>query len=240
MFKKRCEQLELMDDLALSSDALIKNLDELSYVNRWLGGKRALLTAVNKIYQKYHHYFKRNVPSLVDIGCGSGDLLRSLQCWSQRKRCNIALNGIDANAFTLRYAEEKSKHYPEIRYEAGNIFSSAFTEQRFDIVTLNSVCHHFTDTELSALLQQLRAQTNLAIIINDFHRHWLAYYSIICLTRLLPCSYLIKYDAPLSVLRAFRKRELIELLATVPDVRVQIRWKWAFRWQVIIWCQSPL
>jgi hypothetical protein len=46
----------------------------------------------------------------------------------------------------------------------------------------------------------------------------------------------VKYDAPLSVLRAFKKRELISVLAQAGVEKYSLKWKWAFRWQLVIEC----
>lgn len=97
-------------------------------------------------------------------------------------------------------------------------------------------CHHFEDDVLIDFLKQLRKQTRVAIIINDIHRHWFAYYSIKYLTGLFSKSYMVKYDAQLSVLRAFKKNELQLLIRKAGFDRFNIRWKWAFRFQVILWC----
>ncbi len=106
---------------------------------------------------------------------------------------------------------------------------------RFDIVCLNTFCHHLSDTDLIKLLKQLEIQTSTAIIVNDLHRHWIAYLSITWISRLLNFSYLAKHDGPLSVLRAFRKRELIDLIKLADFNCYRIRWRWAFRWEVILW-----
>jgi hypothetical protein len=81
---------------------------------------------------------------------------------------------------------------------------------------------------------QLKHQAQLAIIINDIHRHPLAYYSIKWLTYFFSRSYLVKNDAPLSVLRAFRRSELKNLFKAAGFLRYQLRWQWAFRWQAIL------
>jgi hypothetical protein len=83
--------------------------------------------------------------------------------------------------------------------------------------------------------QQLYRQANQAVIINDLHRHPLAYYSIKWITRLFSGSYLVKNDAPLSVLRAFRKPELEEILDKCNIKKYALRWQWAFRWQLIMY-----
>ena len=56
----------------------------------------------------------------------------------------------------------------------------------------------------------------------------------VILTRLFSRSYLVKHDAPLSVLRGFKKKELEELLNKAGILNYTIHWKWAFRWLVIV------
>jgi hypothetical protein len=75
----------------------------------------------------------------------------------------------------------------------------------------------------------------VGFIINDIHRHWLAYYSIKLLTRIFSRSMMVRFDAPLSVLRAFRKKELEVILRNAGISNFKIKWMWAFRWQVIVY-----
>ena len=70
--------------------------------------------------------------------------------------------------------------------------------------------------------------------IADLHRHPLAYYSIKWLTGLFSKSYLVKNDAPLSVLRGFSRKEWESLLTKAGIKNYSIRWKWAFRWLIIV------
>jgi hypothetical protein len=85
------------------------------------------------------------------------------------------------------------------------------------------------------ILRQLKEQARKAVIINDLHRHPLAYYSIRWLTKLLSQSEMVKYDAPLSVLRGFSRNEWLDLLREAGISRFSLKWKWAFRWQLIIY-----
>jgi hypothetical protein len=79
----------------------------------------------------------------------------------------------------------------------------------------------------------LKHQVRIGIVINDIHRHWLAYYSIKLLTRLFSKSAMVKFDAPLSVLRAFSRQELSDILHQAGIRHFQLSWKWAFRWQAV-------
>jgi hypothetical protein len=84
------------------------------------------------------------------------------------------------------------------------------------------------------MFRQLHRQAGIAVIINDLHRHWLAYHSIKLLTRFFSDSYLVKNDAPLSVWRAFQRNELKRLVEEAGIDRYSLRWMWAFRWQLLL------
>jgi ubiquinone/menaquinone biosynthesis C-methylase UbiE len=155
--------------------------------------------------------------------------------WAQRQQLKVALTGIDANDFMVNYAREKCGGYPNIRIVQENIYRPDFQKRRFDVIICSLFCHHFTSEELETMWQQLYRQADRAVIINDLHRHPLAYYSIKWLTKLFSGSYLVKNDAPLSVLRAFRKSEIKEILTKSDINKYQLRWQWAFRWQLIMY-----
>jgi 2-polyprenyl-3-methyl-5-hydroxy-6-metoxy-1,4-benzoquinol methylase len=145
------------------------------------------------------------------------------------------LTGFDANSFIIQYARDNSHKFPEIQYRDENIFSENFKKTKFDIVNATLFLHHFTNEELKEILTSLKRQTKYAIIINDLHRHWLAYHSIKILTQLFSKSSMVKYDSKLSVRRGFRKKELEDLIKGVGFRKFSIKWKWAFRYQIILW-----
>ncbi len=222
---------ELMDDLTLATDALRQNLDELEAINTWLGGYVPVTAGLGLLRPDW----PRGRPlRLADVGCGGGDTLRAVAAWARRHGLAVELIGIDANAFMIDYARQKCAAWPEITFQQLDIFAEAFRGQSFDVVTCSLFCHHFADEALAGLLSQVVSQARLSVVINDLHRHPLAYYSIRWLTRLLGGSYLVQHDAPLSVARAFRRAELLALCARA-RVRVQrLRWRWAFRWELVL------
>ncbi|SDY43759.1 methyltransferase domain-containing protein [Hymenobacter psychrophilus] len=229
--RARSEQEELMDDLTLASDELRQNLDELETVNTWLGGYAPVLDALERL----RPYFPAGRPLRVaDLGSGGGDTLRQIARWARRRRVPVELVGIDANAFMLDYAAAKAQAYPEISFQQADIFAPDFARQPFDVLTASLFCHHFSDEQLVQMLAQWHRQAGLAVIVNDLHRHPLAYHSIRWLTRLLGGSRLVQHDAPLSVARAFTRPELEALLARAGIINYTLRWRWAFRWQLII------
>ena len=232
MFEKRSEETELMDDLQLSNDDLRRNLDELETINYWLGGHKVVLQALQKLLTNLQ---KLNRPiTIADVGCGGGDMLREIAKWGKKQGLEMKLTGVDANAFMLHYAAPKCSKFPNINFQQTDIFSPEFQQQKFDVLTCSLFCHHFSDGSLIQLLKQLYNQSGTAVIINDLERHPLAYYSIKALTQVFSKSYLVKNDAPLSVLRAFRKRELEDILQKAGISNYQLKWFWAFRWQLVL------
>ncbi|MBF9219716.1 methyltransferase domain-containing protein [Hymenobacter ruricola] len=231
MLNERASGPELMDDLTLASDALRHNLDELETINTWLGGYAPVLDALNRLRPRFP---AGRALRVADLGSGGGDTLRQIARWARKQDLRVELVGIDANEFMLEYAAGKSREYPEISYQQFDIFSPEFQAQPYDVLTCSLFCHHFTDEELVTLLRQWQQQAGVAVVINDLHRHWLAYHSIKWLTRLLGGSYLVRHDAPLSVARAFRRADWVALLARAGITKYELRWRWAFRWQLIL------
>jgi hypothetical protein len=96
--------------------------------------------------------------------------------------------------------------------------------------------HHFTNNQLINLFIQIKKQAIVGVLVNDIHRHPLAYYSIRWLTTLFSKSKMVKYDAPLSVRRAFKKSEFKMILSKSGIKSYNLQWQWAFRWRLIIFC----
>ncbi len=234
MFKHRSTELELMDDLTLAGDALRQNLQELEFINHWLGGHEVVRNALNQVAAAaFPGSFSGNRLKIADLGSGGGDTLKMVARWARQKKLIVELVGIDANAFMVNYGTQHCQQYPEISFRQADVFSAEFAEQEFDIVICSLFLHHFTDQSLIELCARLKNQVRLAVVINDLHRHALAYYSIKGLTRLFSRSYLVKNDAPLSVKRAFRKADWQHILQKAEVKVYQLRWRWAFRWQLV-------
>jgi 2-polyprenyl-3-methyl-5-hydroxy-6-metoxy-1,4-benzoquinol methylase len=231
-FAKRSEEKELLDDFQCEGEDLEQNLRELRFINKWLGGNEVTLRALGKSVPEKLPALNRLC--IADLGCGGGDMLREIARWSRNKKLSVELSGIDANDFIIAYAQRHSQDYPEINYQVLNVFSEDFSRQTFDIVNCTLFCHHIEDASLIRLLAQLRTQVRVAVVINDLHRHWLAYYSIKWLTYFFSRSYMVRHDAKLSVLRGFRKKELEHLIRAAGYTDFSIRWRWAFRWEVLL------
>lgn len=237
MFKQRSQQPELMDDITLATPMLAKNLQEIAITNRLFGARRVLLQALDTINKKYDHEFSKRTITIADLGCGGGDLLANMDSWAIQKKLAVEFIGVDVNSFMVQQTKKNIKNGNPTVYRVGSILDQQFINSlNMDVACLNSITHHFTDTEMIKLLQDLKQKVNYAIIINDLRRHWFSYYAIKFITKIFRSSYLTQHDAPLSVLRAFREEELRSVLSAAGISSFQIKRAWAFRWQIIVWC----
>lgn len=236
MFNKRSKQKEFMDSVSITDAELIENLHEIQITNRWFGSSHTLLSAFNKIYRKKRHELIAQTTKVVDLGCGNGDLLRVANQWFTTKKLKAKLLGVDVNAQTIKHARQISHGFPDIEFIQTNALADQHYRHNCDIITLNSICHHLTNTELVTLLTELKNQTRIAIIINDLQRHWLSYYGFKLVAILLNFSTISRHDGPISVLRGFKKQELIQLMKSSNITDFDLHWTFAFRWRLIIWC----
>lgn len=224
----RSYQEEIMDDFSDNSKSLYLALKELDIINQYLGGNQITLSAVKKMLLKN----PRRVWKIVDLGCGSGEMLLKIAKWCRKKRIDVELIGIDANANVVSYAQKHCEQYPEITFQSQDILSDSFSVKDYDIVLCTLFLHHFTDEQLIGLFQKF-TNKGQKLIVNDLHRHWFAYYAIKILTRLFSKSSMVQNDACLSVWRAFKKTELKALLKKAGIKQYQLGWRWAFRWKLI-------
>lgn len=232
-FSIRSNKDEIMDDLGCSGEVVGQTLRELEVINRLLGGNYVTTNGVNALLKDH----PKDIPvTIADLGCGGGDILKLLAVKIRRLGIKARFTGIDANPNIVGFAAANTSDMPEIKYERLNIFSDSFREKQFDIVIATLFFHHFSSEQLSVVFNQLKTQARIGIVVNDIHRHWLAYHSIRLLTRFFSRSAMVKYDAPLSVLRSFRKHDWKQILEGAGILDYTIRWRWAFRWQVIIKC----
>ncbi len=227
MLENRSHEIEIMDDLEIAGEVVDQTLRELNTINRLLGGNQISVSAFKKLA------LDQKKISLADLGCGGGDIMRQMAGWARKKKLNASFIGVDANSNIVEYAKKNTASYPEISYKAVNIFSEDFKNLQVDIIHCCLFTHHFTEVELVGLFKQFKQQARIGIIINDLHRHPIAYWSIKFLTFVFSRSSMVRNDAAVSVARGFKRQELLRILDKAGISNYQLSWKWAFRWKLV-------
>ncbi|HXB94815.1 MAG TPA: methyltransferase domain-containing protein [Puia sp.] len=225
-FSQRSLEKELLDRDDIPFRDIERNMRELDFINTWLGGHSISVKGLRRLARG------RSRVWICEIGCGGGDNLRVLSRWCRRQGIGVRVTGIDKNEHCLEVARERwtrgeaewvHSDYRDVRFEGGApdiIFSSLF-------------CHHFNNEELIFQLRWMEDHAVVGWFINDLHRHPVAYHAIRLLTAGFSASYLVRHDAPLSVLRGFSRDEWKDLLRQAAAGPWKLHWEWAFRWLVI-------
>jgi SAM-dependent methyltransferase len=229
--KYRTEAEEIMDDFKLEGKQLTDALDKIAKINQLLGGNALTLCSVKKLIGKID---QKELITIVDLGCGNGDMLRKLADYGAKNRLNFKLIGIDANPFTMNYARNCSANYANIEYLTEDIFRTNFKALSFDIALLTLTLHHFKDNEISELLQKLEESATIGIVVNDLHRCKIAYRLFQMVGFVFNLNKMSRKDGLTSILRGFKREELIDFANKLHNSTSNIQWKWAFRYQWII------
>lgn len=219
-----------MDDLECSGPVLEQTLRELKTINRWLGGNQVTTHGLSQLIREN----PRSNYQITDIGCGGGDMIRVMHSWAKKHQIPAKFTGIDANGNIIDLARVRQKDLSDVEWQVQNVFEPAFSEEKTDIVTCTLFTHHFTDQQLIDLFGAIRKKARLGMVINDLHRHPFAYHSIKLLTKLFSRSPMVQHDAALSVLRSFSRQDWEKILSQSGFEQFQIRWFWAFRWQICV------
>lgn len=218
-----------MDDFSLKGELLRDTFDKLGNINKWLGGNRVTLDGIMQLLKNQP---KNKTYTIIDLGCGHGDILRQVAKYGRKHQYSFRLIGIDANQDAIAYASELSSEYPNISFKSIDIFSGQFETLNFDIALTTLFLHHFKEEEIKTLLKKLYTNANIGLVINDLQRSKVAY-GLFKLLGLVITNQMIKQDGLTSILRAFKREELEEISQQL-HLKSQIRWKWAFRYQWLI------
>jgi 2-polyprenyl-3-methyl-5-hydroxy-6-metoxy-1,4-benzoquinol methylase len=227
-FSTRSYKKELLDRDDIPFEDIRQNMQELDFINKWLGGHQITINGLKKLLPDADN----SGLVITEIGCGGGDNLRVLKNYCEKKKIRASFIGIDINPHCIEFAKSR-KENEGIQFIASDYAKVQF-ENKPDVIFASLFCHHFTDEELRKQFQWMKMNSGIGFFINDLHRHLLAYYSIKLLAALFSKSYLIKNDAPLSVLRGFKRKEIQMLNKACAIANAQLKWQWAFRWLLIV------
>lgn len=222
---------EIMDDFQMEGETLRKTLDQIAYINRLLGGNRITLDGVCTLME---HVPKGKMITIADIGCGNGDMLRSVAKLARKCKWRVRLLGIDANRFTVDYAGELSAEYPEITYYCMDIMQEGFRNMQYDIALCTLTLHHFEEQQILKLMSRFRRNATLGIVINDLQRSAVAYRLFQVFSWIAGLGKMAKSDGLVSILRGFKRKEIEQLSQKLNFNQYTLKWKWAFRYQWII------
>jgi len=213
-FQKRSLKLERIDTGDYTSEEYERFLQEIRLVNRFAGDTRALKKSlIREIRKSELQSF-----SVLDVGAGSGELLRVIAGFARKTKRRTNLCGVELNSRSADAILEESQAFGEISSVQTTALDLPFADKSFDYGICSLFTHHFTDENVIKILRELARVSRRKIFVIDLHRHRMAYffYQLFCAG--LRISPLVREDGSLSILRAFVPVEL-EILAERADLK---------------------
>jgi ubiquinone/menaquinone biosynthesis C-methylase UbiE len=206
---------ELLDQTGLPMEAFERSLSDLEWTNRWLGGKRAVLSHVAPLVGECSDF--------LDVGCGSGDMLRGLSDEGKRKGSSLRLVGLDLNPSVLACARARCAGYPDIGLVRGDATALPFADGSFDVVFSSTFIHHLDPPDAVLAIREAARVSRRRVVIADLVRSNIGWIAVWLIGR-FAFGRLSRRDGPVSFQRAYKPRELAGFArqAGLTDVRVHI------------------
>jgi SAM-dependent methyltransferase len=217
----RSVQTEILDGPVSTAD-LAEILHDLARFNGIMQGHRPVLRWLDRAVEA--------VPpdrplTLLDIGCGYGDLLRAIRGWAKKRGRLLRLIGVDLSGQVIEVARSVTSAVDDIEYHAADIFT--FTPpSAIDLVVTSLVTHHLPDDSIVRFLRWMETMAARGWMIYDLQRSIVPFYFIELAGAALRLHPVVTYDGRVSVARSLTRREWEARLAAagIPRGVVDLRW----------------
>jgi 2-polyprenyl-3-methyl-5-hydroxy-6-metoxy-1,4-benzoquinol methylase len=221
---------EWMDGDQYSDQDLHESLQDLRWINRYLGGNAVVIKNLSRLAKEK----KLLRFSILDVATGSGDIPLEIAKWGRQKGLNISILGIDKNSKTIEIARENAKDYPEIKYETADFFELDSRKQSFDFCISSLFLHHLSPDQVPRFLEQMLLLSRHAVLINDLIRSWAAYGGYLFIAKCAGLHQMTRHDGAVSVLRAYTVPQLCGILKEQGLEKFLIRRHFPYRFCLIL------
>lgn len=204
MRRRDPDAVEIMDLPDCDPRGLERTYRQFAVVNRTLSGWRRLY-----VRELRPLLSKESTISLLDIGCGGGDLAVTLARWAARDHVKLHVTGIDPDARAYAFAAGRPK-IPQIEFRQARSSDLLGEGRSYDVVISNHVLHHLQPTVLQHLLADSLALSRRKALHNDLRRSPAAY-ALFSVAALPFRGSFIRADGLTSIRRSYTPAELSAL-----------------------------
>ena len=206
-FRQRSYELENIDKGTYTPEEYEGCIVELQRVNEWLGDSKALRGSLLKEIERQG---LRSF-SILDVGAGSGELLRVAAKWARDTDRTASLVGLELNERSSQAILEESAAFPEITSVQASGLKLPFPDAAVDYVISSLTLHHFDDEGAVSILREMGRVARRGVFVIDLHRNPMAYFFYTTLGHIILHNRLLREDGALSILKSFTPDELDKL-----------------------------
>jgi SAM-dependent methyltransferase len=223
VFDRSCRsvQTEILDGPVSTAD-LADILRDLARFNGIMQGHRPVLNWLDRAVKDVS---PERLLTLLDIGCGYGDLLRAIRNWARRRGRPVRLIGVDLSEQVIDVARSVTSRTEDIEYYAADIFSFA-PPASIDFAVTSLVTHHLPDDMIERFLRWIETNVARGWMIYDLQRSIVPFYFIALAGAVLRLHPVVTYDGRISVARSLTRSEWEARLAAagIPRSTTDLRW----------------
>lgn len=234
-------QPELMDDPAIAEGDHLCALDALARINAFSSTARHLASVIAAMVRAAK--VRPGEPlTVVDIGCGGGDVTIALaRRLARMTRAGllgpVQVLGVDVSPRAVQRAGSlAARRAVEAAFDVRDVIAAGCPP--CDIAVSSLFLHHFDDAPASGLLRSMTEQARHGVVVSDLIRSRLGLALAVAGTRLLSRSRVARVDGPLSVRAARTFAEYRALCDASGMPAATIRWAWPER-VLIRWSRDP-
>lgn len=203
---KRFVVNETMDDLSLPQEKLVQVLAGLNRLNYLSSTAFFLARAIKKLIPK-----KQKSLTLLDIGCGAGDVLCNVANYLKQQGLIVKAIGIDINPHSIEVANKNAKSTNSPAEFLVADVSNALKDLTYDIACSSLFLHHLSEKTIVEIFSLIKERATIGLVMSDLERSKIGYLMTYAATRLLSRSTIVHQDGLKSVQAALTKSEFVKL-----------------------------
>ncbi|PWN05220.1 methyltransferase domain-containing protein [Rhodohalobacter mucosus] len=201
---KRNPQLtEWMDRDDCDKQLLFNTYAQFSLINRLLSGWGTL-------YRRFIRPLiieQEGTFTVLDIGCGGGDVIRYLHHLCIKDGFDVHFTGIEPDRRAIQFVGQES-WTDNVTFLNAHSSDLVAEGKMFQLVISNHLMHHLPPSELRTLCADAEKLALKRVLFNDIERSDVGYVAFMTAAPILfRNSYIVK-DGLISIRRSYRKQEL--------------------------------
>lgn len=225
---KRVVEEEWLDGDLGTSEEIDSALRSITLANRRFGGVRLHARLLQRALARVTHGSR---PHILEVASGRADVLRAAL---QRLGCGVDVMLLDRSARHLPDPRAWPAGLPTPRVVAADALELPFPDSSMDIVSCCLFLHHLEPPQIVRYLREAQRVARVAVVINDLERTAF-HYRLARWNRIIDPSRISRHDGPVSVRRAYTRRELARML-TDTGRSFHLERAWLYRVGAVLWC----